>query len=221
MERMSEQKSFKERVKDEIISCAFMYKNYFIDYEYLVCSKSFSKAPYYIIQSHEDNYIHLTGVSSTINATSFFYKSLDGTLSESDFSFVKRKQTEIEVKGSVRRKFNSLPQIMNIFDCNTLVEENFEKNSIRCSFAVGKTECTLGFTNSFPSKSMSLLKGNQLDNNKSISMELVLRCDKGKTKFDKIIVGGEDELNRHYINVEDVISENLKIHKYSHVKNIK
>ena len=36
---LSEQKSFKERVKETLISNAYSYKKYYVDYEYLICSK--------------------------------------------------------------------------------------------------------------------------------------------------------------------------------------
>ena len=65
---MAEQKSFKERVKEEAIVNAKMFKEYFVDCEYLVCSEAFEKNPYYIIGAHTSNYEHLTGVSSSLSA---------------------------------------------------------------------------------------------------------------------------------------------------------
>ena len=44
---MAEQKSFKERVKEEAIVNAKMFKEFFVDCEYLVCSDAFEKNPYY------------------------------------------------------------------------------------------------------------------------------------------------------------------------------
>ena len=38
---MEGQKSFKERVKETLISYAQDYKMYYVDYEYLLCSKAF------------------------------------------------------------------------------------------------------------------------------------------------------------------------------------
>lgn len=110
---MSEQKSFKERVKETLISNAYSYKKYYVDYEYLLCSKAFEKCEYYIVATHEDNYLHLTGVHTGLDAATFFEKCYKGTLEETDFDFSKKRQNENEVKGSVRRKINSLPAIMN------------------------------------------------------------------------------------------------------------
>lgn len=36
---MTEQKSFKERVKETVIQNAYSYKRYFVNYEYLLCSE--------------------------------------------------------------------------------------------------------------------------------------------------------------------------------------
>ena len=38
---MAEQKSFKECVKETVIQNAKLYKEYYVDYEYLLCSKAF------------------------------------------------------------------------------------------------------------------------------------------------------------------------------------
>ncbi|MCD8045994.1 MAG: PBECR4 domain-containing protein [Clostridiales bacterium] len=143
---MAEQTSFKERVKNTLISLAPQYKYYFINYEYLLCSTAFTKKPYYIVSAHSDNFRHLTGVNSSLSPTVFYEKALNGTLTEDDFDFVKRGQSEAQVKGSVRRKINVLPEITSIFSASTKVEEDFVKNQVCCSFAAGKTTCTLVLT---------------------------------------------------------------------------
>ena len=68
---MDEQKSFKERVKETVIYNARLYKRYYVDYEYLICSKSFLRNEYYIISAHEDNYLHLTGLHTSLGASKF------------------------------------------------------------------------------------------------------------------------------------------------------
>ena len=142
---MAEQKSFKERVKETVIQNAYSYKKYFVDYEYLLCSAAFVKNEYYIVSAYEDNYLHLTGLHTSLDATTFFEKCYKGTLEERDFDFCKSGQNESEVKGSVRRKINSLPSIMDMFNVGTSVEEDFEKNRIRCALAAGNVRATLGF----------------------------------------------------------------------------
>lgn len=207
---MAEQKSFKTRVKDEVIANAKMFKDNFVDCEYLVCSDAFVKKPYYIIGAHTSNYAHLTGVSLTISPDDFFWKSLDGTLQESDFSFIKKDQTEAEAKGSVRRKINALPHLASIFENDTLVEEDFVKNRVRCAFAAGKTACTLGFAKSVPSKPQSLMKGNQLNPSTAKAVELVLRRKRGDEAFDEIIRGEMEALIKYSDSIDSLLSNRLR-----------
>ena len=74
------EESFKERARQEMIKAAKQYKDIYVDYEYLICSVTFEKNDYYIIAAEEDNFQHLTGVQSKIDAKTFFRKCYDGTL---------------------------------------------------------------------------------------------------------------------------------------------
>jgi len=206
---MADQISFKERVKNTLIYMAPRYKYYFVNYEYLLCSKAFINEPYYIVSAHGDNFRHLTGVNSSLSSDEFYEKALDGTLTEADFDFVKRGQSEEQVKGSVRRKINVLPDIINIFSSGTKVEEDFKKNRVSCSFAAGKFTCTLGFSSSVPAKPMSLLKGNELDPGKSQYLDLVLRRPAGETQFDEIIVGNNEILSDYLEQIRTLLSDGL------------
>ncbi len=206
---MEEQKSFLQRVKETVIQCAYSYKKYYVEYEYLLCSKAFEKNEYYIVSAHEDNYLHLTGLHTNLDATSFFEKCYSGTLEEADFDFCKRGQNEHEVKGSVRRKINSLPSIMNMFSAETSVEEDFEKNRIRCSLAAGNASSTLGFIVAGKAKPMTLLKGNELNSSKARKLDLVLRRKTGETKFSEIVVGATEQLLEHKAVLNTLLSEEL------------
>ena len=206
---MEGQKSFKERVKETLISCAQDYKAYYVNYEYLLCSKAFSRNAYYIVSAHEDNYLHLTGVHTYLSASSFFQKCCDGTLEESDFDFIKDGQSESEVKGSVRRKINALVAIMGIFEGSTIVEEDFVKKRIRCALATSNTNVTLGFTVVGKAKPMTLLKGNELNATKAKSFDLVLRKTPGECNFKEMLVGNEETLNEYKEKLGSLVSESL------------
>lgn len=65
------EESFKERARQEMIKAAKQYKDIYVDYEYLICSVTFEKNDYYIIAAEEDNFQHLTGVQSKIDAKTF------------------------------------------------------------------------------------------------------------------------------------------------------
>lgn len=208
---MEEQKSFSQHVKETVIQCADLYKKYYVEYEYLLCSKAFEKNEYYVVRAHEDNYLHLTRLHTNLDATSFFEKCYNGSLEECDFDFCKKGQNEKEVKGSVRRKINSLPSIMNMFSTGTSVEEDFEKNRIRCSLAAGNVSATLGFFVAGNAKPMTLLKGNELNLSKAKNLDLVLRRRSGETKFSEIIVGSCEQLLEHKSAVNELLSDELCI----------
>lgn len=206
---MEEKKSFKERVKDTVIHNAALYKWYYVNYEYLICSKAFIRNAFYIISAYEDNYLHLTGLHTNLSAAHFFSKCYSGTLEESDFDFVKDGQSESEVKGSVRRKINSLPGMMCMFAESTLVEEDFEKNRIRCSFATYGANVTLGFVVSGKARPMTLLKGNELNSSKSKRLDLVLRREKGEDKFSELLVGSKETLDEYREVLGDLLRDGL------------
>ena len=206
---MAEQKSFKERVKETVIYNDYSYKKYYADYEYLLCSKAFIKNEYYIVAAYEDNYLHLTGLHTKLDATTFFEKCYKGTLEERDFDFFKNGQNESEVKGSVRRKINALPAIMNMFTVGTSVEEDFEKNKIRCTLVAGNISATLGFFVAGKARPMTLLKGNELNMSKAKKLDLVLRKKTGELKFSKILLGDEKQLVEYKESLKEILSDDL------------
>ncbi len=206
---MAEQKSFKERVKEAVIQNAYSYKRYFVDYEYLLCSVAFVNSEYYIVSAHEDNYLHLTGVHTSLDAVTFFEKCYKGTLEENDFDFCKSGQNESEVKGSVRRKINVLPSIMDIFNVGTSVQEDFEKNRIRCAMAAGNISATLGFVVTGKARPMTLLKGNELNSAKAKKLDLVLRRKSGESKFSEMLIGDAKRLQEHKEVLSGLLSVEL------------
>ncbi len=204
-------RDFKEEVKRVLIDTAPLYARYFIDYEYLLCSSVFKKNPYYIISAYGDNFKHLSGVQSSLSSEVFYQKARNGSLTVNDFNFEKRDQSEKQVKGSVRKKIRVLPDIINIFSEGTLVEEDFVRNTVRCSFAAGTTTCTLGFTTTRITVPMSLLSGNKIDLSKAGMLDLILRRRKGGVKFDKIILGNNEMVLKYISTIAPLLSENLYI----------
>lgn len=199
--------SFKERVRQEAIKESKRYKEIYVDYEYLICSKAFVKRNYYIINAEKDNFQHLTGVHSKINAQEFFDKCVDGSLSEQDFDFVKKGQDEKSVKGTVRRKIRVLPEMMDLFREGLQAEEGFKKNKIVCSFAMADSNCTLGFTDSAKARPKSLIWGNELKNPKPV--ELVLKRKSGARLFDQIVIGSRETLNKYREQIEGIVDKVL------------
>lgn len=202
--------SFKERVKNTAIECSRLYKDYFVDYEYLICSEAFHENMYYIVDAHKDNYLHLIGVTTSLSAIDFFEGCYNGTLQEDDFDFVRKGQSEKEVKGSVRRKITALSDIFSVFTSSTWVEESFIKNKIRCTFATGKNTYTLGFIGDRKAKPMTLLKGNELDSIKARNIDLVLRRKTGEPNFKELVSGDKEMLVKYKDAIIDILSEDLK-----------
>lgn len=208
---MQGQVSFKDKVRQTVIQCASDYKSVFVDFEYLVCSTAFTINPYYIISGKEDNYRHLTGVSFP-DPQVFYDKCINRTLTESDISFVKKGQTESAVKGSVRRKISVLPKIMHMFGETLFVEESFQKNRVKCSFAADDITYTLGFSlasEKLISRPMTLLKGFELDNAKAKKVDIILRRPFGQAKFDKILIGDKASLEKYKVDIWELLSDEL------------
>lgn len=203
---MSEE-NFKERVRLEIISMAKLYKEKYVDYEYLICSQAFIERAYYIIDAKEDNFQHLTGVHTFLSAKDFFNKCYNGTLQEIDFDFIKKGQDEKSVKGTVRRKIKVLPDMMGLFDNVLLAEENFQKNKVVCSFAAADSSCTLGFSESEKSRPKSLIKGNELKS--AYPVELILRKKAEEKFFNEMILGNESILYRYREKIKLLIANEL------------
>lgn len=200
---------FKERVRQEMIKAAKQYKDIYVDYEYLICSAVFEKNDYYIIAAEEDNFQHLTGVHSQIDAKTFFNKCYDGTLTEGDFDFAKAGQNEKAAKGTVRRKIQVLPDMMTLMKSDVQVEEEFRKNRVSCSFATADGNCTLGFSESKKARPKSLIKGNELKNPGTV--DLILRKTTGSLYFNEVIVGDIVTLNRFKDKIEKMVSADLFI----------
>ena len=122
--------SFKQNVLIAICNGAQKYKDVFLDYEYEVFSKSFKTNKPYIISATKSNFLHLTGVNTNLTANQFFDKALNNTLTESDFDFNKKGQTEKIVKGSVRRKANVKTVYIDFFSEIIYTFLSFNKNKI-------------------------------------------------------------------------------------------
>ena len=207
---MAEKESFQTRVKNTIIEYARQYKAYFVDYDYLICSDVFKNADYYIVQAHETNFKHLTGVSSGISAREFFDKCYNGTLEENDFSVTKKGVPDKNAKGTIRRKMKALPGIIGIFNAETIVEEDYNHNSIKCSFIAGDKQTTIGFAQTNPVVPLTLLLGEKTNQEKSGHISLVLRRKSGEKLFSEIILGNVDILEEKKEIIAELLSNNLK-----------
>lgn len=201
--------SFKERVTQVAIAQAKIYEQVFLKYEYLLCSEAFSDKLYYIISAHADNFRHLVGVNTTFSAEEFFVRCLAGTLTENDFDFYKRGQSEKEVKGAVRDKIIALPEFLSMMGKPLLAEESFVKNRVHCSFATTDRSATVGFIAADKSKPMTLLRGDRLDSTKSAAVDLVLRRPYGTQYFTEIVFGNGAMIEKYADEIKPLLNRDL------------
>ncbi|WP_295237339.1 PBECR4 domain-containing protein [Veillonella sp.] len=173
--------SFKENIRGKLVAAAKAYLECFINVEYLIYSRFFVCKRYYILTAKEDNFLHLTGVTSSLSPKEFFSKCISDELTENDFDIFSKQQ-----KGSVRRKVGVLSTACHMFMQEKLVaEEQFIKNRIRCAIASSDGSCTLGFTDTQLHVPQTLLKGNELTH--PVQIEAILSRQAGEVKFNNII----------------------------------
>ena len=197
--------SFKERVRDEAVANACLYKKNYVDYEYLICSEAFDNG-YHIIKSDAGNYLHLIGIHTELSAQEFFDKCISGELTEDDFDFMKPGKSEKSVKGSVREKIKVLPYMLELFEQDLVAEDNFKKNKVECAFATTDNVCTLGFAVSGRPK--SLLKGNELDQNKAKKVDLIFRKRRSSGKlYEELFWGNAEDIVKYQEKIREQIAQ--------------
>lgn len=128
---MEHNNSFKERVRQVAIKQSKIYNNLFVNQQYLICSYDFKENDFYILSGEQTNYLHLVGVNTSLTPKEFFNKCFNGTLEESDFDFSKKNTNPSVIKGSVRRKIQSLELLNNFLIKNYLLKKTLKKIILR------------------------------------------------------------------------------------------
>lgn len=205
--------TFKQRVAQTAITYATVYESVYLKYEYLVCSEAFSSQDYYIIAACADNYRHLIGVNTAISADDFFAKCLSGTLTEDDFDFVKNGQSEAAVKGSVRRKINALPHFLSMLGSPLVAQEKFIKNRVSCTFATTDKCVTVGYITVGKSRPKTLLKGDELEEEKCRKVDLIFRRPTGEKLFSEIVCGNAGMITKYKAKIEPLLAEHLLVNE--------
>ena len=190
--------SFKTRIKNTLIQYSGVYYTQFVCRDYLLISDAFHNRPFYILSAEKENFLHLTGVTTSLSASSFFDKCLNGSLEEDDFELTTHGQDEKASKGSIRRKIKALPYIGGLISGNSFVEEDFRKNSVFCSIASSDGSCTMGFIAVPKARPKTLLIGNELEGTKSMLMKIILSKSRNETLFDTVISGSDNDLVSNY-----------------------
>lgn len=199
-------KSFKTRAKDAAIQNAQVYKNVFLDYEYLICSTAFTDRDFYMIRSYKENYMHLTGINSALKPKEFYDACINGSLKDEDILLTKDKNAN---KNKIKSKMKAISNLNKFFSDNLMVEEHFEHNRVICTFSGSDSFCTIGFIPSENSRPMTILYGNKLDPQKSKKADLVLRKSRDSDYFDEIVVGELSSLQTYYERISQYVDSSL------------
>ena len=207
---MAGQVSFKTRVLNTIIQCAKQYNTFYVEQNHLLVSNAFKKKPYYIIQAEKDNFLHLTGVSTSLSAVDFFDKAMDGTLAESDIQLITHGKSEKDSKGTIRQKIKNLTSITAVVGRSCMVQEDFKRNAVLCTFASANAQCTVGFIATPKLASpKSLLNGNVVDPTQSAPIKLALAKARSDQKYNSIEIGTIDDVADNLTLIQELLSDSL------------
>jgi len=199
--------SFTTRLRDEFIASSALYRSLLMEHEYLVCSKAFRRRPYYIFYATRDNFLHLTGVHSTLKSSQFFEKCLYGTLTESDFSFSSPYLSIHDVIGCAKKKSKALLLLDKLFSQGAVAEEDYRKGHVRADFALAAEGLTLCFTAPDRARPKSILGGNCIRNGEKV--DLILRRGRGDELFDEIVLGDRRALADYSSVLEGKLANEL------------
>ena len=197
---MKEVVPFKTRVKNTIIQAAQQYNDYLVGYDFLIYSSKFTNREVYIVSPQKTNFLHLTGVRTSLSPIEFFNKCIaqntEEQLSEDDFHFNDDFGNVDAYKGTVREKIQVILNMKDVFSSSSTIEENFKKGKVACVLAAENNSLTLGFSGGQKTRPKTLMKGNQLS--KPLSINLIMK-KRNSEQYFKTVIGGD--INYFVMNV--------------------
>jgi len=156
--------TFKEKVRKQLIASAKSYSK-LLNKRITIYSDAFVVKKEYCIKFYKTNFLHLTGVKTTLSPEDFFDACFLGIIKEQDFDCDSCK----ELKGFVRQKIKHLVNIDLIFNQKLLFQENYRKGNITCCIATSDGKCTIGFVDAkYCVRPKTILDKNHLDKNAQI-----------------------------------------------------
>ena len=155
---------FKETIKDRLIESARKYQS-LINKKIVLTSEYFVVKKEYVLRFYETNFLHLTGIKTSLSPLDFFNKCLHGTITFDDFDCDSTHQ----LKGLVRLKTRNLFRIDTFFDKEIEVQEDFKKGIIKCLLGTSNNICTIGFADAkYCLRPKTILDKNHLDKSRTI-----------------------------------------------------
>lgn len=160
---ISMQNLFKENVRKQLLVAAQEYFS-LLNKTIIIKSKHFEFQKIYVIKFDKTNFLHLTGVISTLKAGDFFEKCYNSSISIDDFDY-----DEVKNKTNIKNKLRCLVTISTMFNKELFAQEHFEKNRVICKIATSDGSYTIGFIGGahcvYPK---TVLNKNQLNESKPI-----------------------------------------------------
>ena len=159
-----ENQPFKETIKEHLIKSARKYR-LLVNKSIILSSYDFRAKSKYIVRFYETNFLHLTGVRTSLSAIVFFNKCFNGEIAFDDFDC----ESTGQLKGLVRLKMRNLINIDTFFTDEIEVQEDFEKGSIKCLLGASDNKCTIGFVDAkYCVRPKTILDKNHLDKTKQV-----------------------------------------------------
>ena len=155
--------SFKENTRKQLLIAAQDYSS-LLSKTIVLESNDFKYQKRYVLRFDKANFLHLTGVLSSLKVDEFFKKCLDSSIAVSDFDY-----DAVKNKTNIKNKLRCLVQLSSMLRKELLVQEQFFKNRIICKIAASDGSFTVGFTGGkrcvYPK---TVLNKNRLDETKPI-----------------------------------------------------
>ena len=130
----------------------------------VLVSPDFSEKNSYTLKFFRTNFLHLTGLKTSLSTEEFFLRCYVGTILESDYSLGPNNDRK-----TVKRKLKNLVNIGEFFKTEIMVQETFIKNQIVCRIATCDGKCTIGFVDAkYYLRPKTILANNHLDADKPI-----------------------------------------------------
>ncbi len=159
MTNKNKQFNIKKALIDSAQSYFSLLKN-----EVIIKSNSFENSNEYILRFFETNFLHLTGLKTSLSTKEFFDRCLAGTVLENDYCLGPNNDRK-----TVKRKLKNLVNIGQFFKEEIMVQETFIKNKVVCRIATSDGSCTIGFVDAkFYLRPKTILANNHLDQNRPI-----------------------------------------------------
>ena len=164
-------------IKQALIDSAQSY-SLLLDNEVIVKSEDFVNCDCYKLRFFETNFLHLTGLKTTLSAKDFYHKCFAGTVLESDYSLGVNCDRK-----TVKRKLKNLVNIGQFFKQEVMVQEAFVKNQVICKIGTSDEKCTIGFADAkYYLRPKTILANNHLDLDKPIQkvLPIIQKVEKDK-----------------------------------------